>query len=897
MTCKHLHQLLEQAAQRSETTGIIAYGLHAIDKERHMTYKHLLSLANHRSHQLQRLDGFAAGCVILIHLDDHLDNIVWLWSVLFANAIPSMSTPFSKVASQRSNHINHLNTLLGNPICLTRRNLLHDFEGHEHLRIQLLEDIEDQMHGDPSIDPSHGQFRDSGSNSPALLMLTSGSTGHSKAVVLTHEQIFASLRGKLAFFKSRTRFASLLNWIGLDHVAAVEAHFASMFVGGLQIHVQAADIIAEPLPFLRIINKHRVNKTFAPDFFLAKLKQSLESHPTQDLDLSCFELLVSGGKANVVETCKALVGLLQQHGAPGNLLSPGFGMTETFAGSIHNLDFPMAETSSQYAALGRCIPGLEVRISHEKASLEGTPGDVQIRGPVVFREYFRNPEATALSFTGDGWFKTGDQGWLDEQGDLHLSGRSKETILINAVHYSPQQIEFAIDQAQIPGMTADYTVCFSHRAKRTETEQICVVFLPSTVMLQTGARPYILPLDTTILQRSSLGKLPRSKLKSLFDNGKLDSYRVAHEELIRFRQTVAIVSLTNNLEIILFDEVSSCLNIPKVEFGTETTLFDIGITSIELLALKVRLERRLSISVIIGTLLQNTTIKALAQALNTDAKGYSPLVILQAHGEKTPLWLVHPGVGDILVFLELAKLLDRSVYALRARGFTPGEECFRSIGEAATTYRDAIKGKQPQGPYALGGYCYGAMLAFETSKLLEAEGHEIRFLASFDLPPHIAWRMRQLDWIACLTHLAYFVGLLEEDYAERILPRLREGTHEEALKSVVESADQKRWQELALTAEDLYRWVDLAYELHVIAWEYEPQGSVQCIDVFYAEPLRICAATKEEWAAGPLQDWRDFSRQKVGIHDCPGGHYTMIGPDYINEFVRILAKVLKGRNL
>lgn len=120
---------------------------------------------------------------------------------------------------------------------------------------------------------------------------------------------------------------------------------------------------------------------------------------------------------------------------------------------------------------------------------------------------------------------------------------------------------------------------------------------------------------------------------------------------------------------------------------------------------------------------------------------------LQTQGSEIPLLLVHPGVGELLVFLNLAKyIVDRPIYALRARGFDVGEKLFSSIPEIVSTYHVTIKRTQPEGPYAIAGYTYGSMLAVEIAKALEAEGQEVKFVGVFNLPPHVKVRMRQFDW-------------------------------------------------------------------------------------------------------------------------------------------------------
>ena len=243
---------------------------------------------------------------------------------------------------------------------------------------------------------------------------------------------------------------------------------------------------------------------------------------------------------------------------------------------------------------------------------------------------------------------------------------------------------------------------------------------------------------------------------------------------------------------------------------------------------------------------------------------------------------------------------DRPIYALRARGFEPGQRNFASITEAVDTYTAAIRQKQPKGPYAIAGYSYGAMLAFETAKKLVSGGETVSFLASFNLPPHIRHRMRQLTWNMCLLHLGQFLGLIDEvivdgtaesDAAYCKAPRAV------ALDYVMSLADVERLRELGLDEAALLQWADVAYGLQSMAVDYEPTGIVDVLDIFHDEPLRVAASSRDEWVSQQLSRWQDFCRTEPRLHAVGGNHYTMLGPDYIALFVPKLRKALAVRKV
>ena len=101
--------------------------------------------------------------------------------------------------------------------------------------------------------------------------------------------------------------------------------------------------------------------------------------------------------------------------------------------------------------------------------------------------------------------------------------------------------------------------------------------------------------------------------------------------------------------------------------------------------------------------------------------------------------------------------------ALHARGFTLREEPFDGLTEVVATYHRALKKQQqPHRPYAIAGYSYGSILAFEVSKTSEANNDTVPSLDSFNLPSQIEDRMRMLDRTAVLLHIAHFCGIITE---------------------------------------------------------------------------------------------------------------------------------------
>lgn len=920
MSSQNLYQLLSNASQSD--AGVRTYVPGSQDSIR-TTYAQLLEGALSDAQKVIEIDGITQDSVVLLHFDNHLDSIKWFWAVVAAGFVPAISPPFTNDQERRKKHLNHLHQLLKNPIVLTSEHLVPDFLGHDQLQLHTVQSL--PASSISSANPGTGNTKTA--DDLAVLMLTSGSTGNAKAVCLRHGQLLAAMQGK-SEHHSNTQKDVFLNYIGLDHVANLtQIHLHALSLGAEQIHVQAADLMVDPLRFLRIIQEHKVSYTFSPNFFLASLIRSLEAATTETYDLSSLRVLASGGEANPVETCSTLTTLLKRHGAPDNFLSPGFGMTETCAGSIHAKNCPTydQEKKLDFASLGSPMRGIEIRVANKanEPVVAGEVGEIQLSGPVVFRGYFNNEQATKEAFTSDGWFKTGDRGMVDSELQLRLAGRDKETVIVNGVKYSPNELETVIEEASIPGITPSYIAVFAHRPQGSATEGIVVVYLPTfngedvKAYSETtdaiakisinfcGVRPYeILAVEKENLPKSSLGKISRIKVRTDYETGVFADLRVQNAKAVSDYRVSQRKAPTTPTEKTIANLISELFGTEEKELGVDSSLFDLGVDSIALIKFLFQLQGRLGLedTISLSLALTSPTIGGMAKALDNlgQEKGqpYNPVVPLQMNGTKTPLWLVHPGVGEILVFLNLAKTFtDRPIYALRARGFNAGDEVFGSLEEVVDTYYHNIKRQQPKGPYAIAGYSFGAMLVFEVIKRLEENGDEVKFFGSFNLPPHIKERMRQLDFIEVVSHLSYFLGLMTEEHSVKVAPMLHQYSRQQVLDYIIELAPPKRLMELGMDQVKLEKWASVAAALQNLAIDYEPTGCVSSIDVFVAIPLAGVAKNKQDWIDNKLSKWTDFSWSEPRFHDVDGAHYTMMGQEHVNSFQKHLKAALAARGI
>lgn len=348
------------------------------------------------------------------------------------------------------------------------------------------------------------------------------------------------------------------------------------------------------------------------------VRDRISANPGFTANLSSLKALISGGESNVVTTCDELTRELRKFGIRGEVIRPGFGMTETCAGSIYSRQCPSYDLakSLEFATLGSCIPGIHMRIMSASEpymrAVSGEVGDLQVCGPLVFDHYYNNPKATNESFTPDGWFITGDLAWIDDDGNLNIAGRSKDTIIVNGVKWNASELETAIEEEGIAGLLPSFTVAFPTRAPGSPTEDIAIIYSPTyepdnhharyetaaaitkTVGLITGRKPaHLIPLPSSMIEKSSLGKISRSKARTALEKGEyanleredqfaLESYRALHERQAETETERAFQKV-----------LASLLEIPAEHITMNASIFDLGITSFNLILLKSQMQKEL----------------------------------------------------------------------------------------------------------------------------------------------------------------------------------------------------------------------------------------------------------------------------------------------------------------
>lgn len=911
---RNVGQLLLQAAARYPESGLYYRASGGSAEFRRSDYPELLDLSLRVLSGLRGL-GLRPRDTVLLRVDDAEAFLPSFWACVLGGFVPCPLPPAAGNVEQATAHHQHVHRLLDQPPLVTSERLAAEIPQVPGLTVATVESLSNH---DRASDLHEAEADDL-----AVLMLTSGSTGQAKAVMLTHANLLASMRAKNGFHELAAS-DTVLNWVGFDHVAALlECHLLPVSTGSSQLHVPSSLILDEPLEFLRVISRHHVTVTFTPNFLLGLVNSAHHRmSPDEAIDLSRLRHIVSGGEAVPCTTGTAFLERFARFGLRRDVLWPAFGMTETCAGSIYSLGFPDADTGQEFASVGLPVAGLDLRVAdaQDHALPDDRAGEVQLRGPMITPGYFRNEEATRSARTSDGWFRTGDIGRL-HHGRLTLVGRSKDNIIVNGVNYFSHEIETALEE--LDDVTPSYVAAFPTRPDGSETEQLVIAFHPrsrpgddtalykamtavrSTVVMHWGFRPaLVLPLPREEFVKNSLGKISRAKLRARLEAGEFDDVTRGTVEVMRQHMGEYSPPRTKN-EQALVRIYGETLDVSPSSVSATVNFFDLGGTSLDLLRLRGSITQRLDVPGLQTIdLLTAPTVRALAAYLDenpagtvkTDA-GYDPIVPMQQAGTKTPLFCVHPGAGEVLVLLDLARLFagDRPFYALRARGFTSGETPFSHHVEMVAAYTRAIQDRQPHGPYALAGYSSGGLIAFAIAQELQSRGEQVAFLGGFDFPPILKPLLSGLDFPVTVSVLSHFLGLLDKEQSVELPGKLRELPREQQLQTVMDLAPRKRLAELDLDLEKFTVWMTLADKLKKIRAEYELSGTVPSMTVFHGTtppPLPVFNDVPPEQAEQAwldrLHDWDRFTAGGARYIRVPGEHHTLTAPPHVTVFQALL---------
>ena len=534
---KNLVEVLQRASENSNK-GIIyikSDGSETFQSYRKLWQDAQIILAGLRKTGLKPQDK------VIFQLEDNQDFICAFWGCVLGGfvPVPVSIAPIYEPANNTASKLKNTWEMLEKPLELTSGSLAADIDDFarglnlENFKIVTVDELR-QCEADLNIYENQPEDL-------AILLLTSGSTGIPKCVMLNHRNILSMTTGLILMghFSSQE---SVLNWMPLDHVGAlVSLSIMAASLGCQQIHVHTDLIVQKPLHWLDLIDKHQATISWSPNFAFSLICDRAVEINRQQWDLSSMKFIINAGEPIVTKTARNFLKLLSHHGLPTNAIHPAFGMCETSSGITYSDSFSLESSSDQtsFVELGLPIAGAALRIVDENEQIvtENTIGRLQVKGASVTIGYYQNPQANQEAFTTDGWFNTGDLGFLD-QGRLTITGRIKDVIIINGLNYYCHEIEAAVEE--MTGVEVSYTGACAVRQPGSNTDKLAIFFntylnddqslltllkeIRACVVNKVRINPdYLIPIDKDIIPKTAIGKIQRSQLSQRFQTGEFKS--------------------------------------------------------------------------------------------------------------------------------------------------------------------------------------------------------------------------------------------------------------------------------------------------------------------------------------------------------------------------------------
>jgi acyl-CoA synthetase (AMP-forming)/AMP-acid ligase II len=395
-----------------------------------------------------------------------------------------------------------------------------------------------------------------GPDDPVLLQYTSGSLGDPRAIELSTRSIFGNLIGIGDAFGMRPGDIGL-SWLPLYHDMGLHSAFFNLMFEMPLVLMSPLDFIRRPQAWLQAVSRYHVTHSPSPSFGYAYAARRIRDDDLQGVDLSTWRVAMCGAEPIDAAALFKFSDRFERHGFSKRAFMGAYGLAENTvavsfgwpqsglrveeldAERLHTTGETVAPTGERHVSVtsvGVPLDGCSVRIvnAQERESPEGTQGEIQARGPGRMLGYLANTAATRDAFDGD-WLRTGDLGFV-RNGELFVTGRSKDLIIRAGKNYYPQDLENAA--ARVDGIRAGSVAAFGCRDPIKGTEEVVLVAevkqpnLVSDAPLSDRVRKAV--IDATgltlsevklvlpgVVPKTTSGKVRRSECRSRYEAGSL----------------------------------------------------------------------------------------------------------------------------------------------------------------------------------------------------------------------------------------------------------------------------------------------------------------------------------------------------------------------------------------
>lgn len=860
-----LHHMFEERARHSPDATAVEYG------GRYLTYAQLDRHANRLAHLLNAR-GVGPERIVGIALERSIELVIAMVAVAKAGAACVLLDP--QLPERR---IAFMLRDAEVPICLTCHSLRDRLPPHQEML--LLDDtvIGLNVEGSPDVDVSETNL--------AYVIYTSGTTGEPKGVAIEHRSAVNLVAWHLkAFGVTGADRATQMAGIGFD---ALLWEIWPSLAAGACICIPPSDVRGDPKQLQAWLLLKRITIAFIPTP-LAEALLALQ-WPSD----CCLRTMLVGG--DVLHTWP-------DTSLPFALVN-NYGPSECTVVATSGLVHPASNHRDALPSIGRPIDNVQTYLLD--ANLQPVPvgvsGELHIGGAGVGRGYLNQPELTLQRFIshpfsdepGARLYRTGDLARHRTDGTIEFVGRIDDQIQLRGFRIEVGEIEAVLRRH--PAIRDAVVVARSER----RVNQNLVAYLVPT---------HEVPLALSSVREHLRATLPQYMIPSTFvpvdaiplsPNGKVD--RTALPLPLPAAPTTVDVPGTSPspLEELLIDIWKSTLRIDAVSI--RDNFFELGGNSLLAIELLEKIRLGVGTQIALSDLFLTPTIEGLArlcvQASPSAAHGV--LVPIQPLGSRSPFFCAAPVLGTVFPYYELAHAMraDRPFYGLQPTEDSADQRSLRTIERLATRYVSAMRQLQPTGPYYLGGWSFGGLVAFEMALQLQAAGERVALLVIFDTPaPGLQHYLRAHQSLNVFAQ-TILGGVWEyvRDYGY-----LTAGSRAPRLRSVL--GIRKSFLERAAIA----RVVPAESRLlmyHLPTIKEMAQLFVQGLSATLRYRPSIYAGTvtllrtdlhSAEGVHSARLGWDTVSTRAVQVNRIPGNHLTLLRHPHLREVADVLQAVLDG---
>jgi len=552
----------------------------------------------------------------------------------------------------------------------------------------------------------------------AYVIYTSGSTGRPKGVQLEHRSVvnfLCSMQREPGMTANDVLVA--VTTLSFD-IAGLELYLPLLVGGRLVVASREATFDGRLL-------KQLLDQTGAtmmqatPTTWRVLLESGWEGNPK-------LKVLV-GGEALSADLARQLA---LRCGSVWNMYGP----TET---TIWSSVYRVEGKDDRLVPIGKPIANTTFYIldGNRQAVAEGAQGELYIGGEGLARGYFERDELTAEKFVPDPFssqpgarmYRTGDLARYRRDGNVEFLGRIDHQVKIRGFRIELGEIEAVLEQHA--GVNQAVVVAREDKPGDKRLVAYVVAESPDTLTSSAELRRHVgkqLPDYMTPAAFVQMAKLP------LTPNGKVDRKALPAPDQSRDAGAVYVAprDATERKLVQIWEQV---LGVSPI--SVTANFFDLGGRSILAARLFTKILRAFGKELPLSTLFRSPTVEQLADELRPSGQvaEYATLVPIQENGSKPPFFCVHGGAGSTLFLHQLSRELshDQPFYGIEPEGLDGSRFQRLTVEQMAAHYVAEIRKVQPTGPYHIGGYCFGGLVAFEMAQLLLQQGEQPAVVALF----------------------------------------------------------------------------------------------------------------------------------------------------------------------